>query len=149
MDGKLALNSRMRDCSEHFEGATKLWLPSDEYPSLRLSVLATSLTRTQGKPPKERTFVELLQADNSVNVPDDPVYKEASTQTNNSLVEEELTVAKELTTALREGSLLHWTSVLWRSCKHFTSISNKLNKLDLAFCFGTSQSTISRTVKPG
>ena len=31
---------------------------------------------------------------------DDPVYKEASTQTNNSLVEEELTSAKECFAAL-------------------------------------------------
>ena len=67
------------------------------------------------KTPKEHTLVELLEADNYVNVTYDPVYKDASTQTNNSLVEEELTTAKERITALQEGSLLHSFSVLWWS----------------------------------
>ena len=44
--------------------------------------------------------MELLQADNSVIFRDDPVYKHTSTQTNNSLVDEELTAAKERIAAL-------------------------------------------------
>ena len=40
-----------------------------------------------------------LQADNSVNVTDDPVYKDASMQVKNSLVEDDLTAAKECITS--------------------------------------------------
>ena len=113
---KVASQSQyMRNCSEYFEGATKRWLLSDEYHSLRLSILATSVMRIQRNLPKEHTFAELLWADNSVNVMDDPVYKDALMQANNSLVEEESTGAQEHITTLRESSFLHWISVLWCS----------------------------------
>ena len=82
----LPLNPNMRVRSKHFEAATKRRLLSDEYPSVRLSVLTTSVKQKQRRPPKKRPSVELLQDGASVKVAKDPVYKNVSTQTINHTV---------------------------------------------------------------
>ena len=91
----LPLNPNTRVCSEHFHGATKRQLQADEYPTLRLPLLATTVKTKQRKLPKERFFVEPLHDGVSVSVANDPLNKDASTQTNNTLVEEELAAARK------------------------------------------------------
>ena len=88
----LPINRNTRVCSQHFERATKRRLLSDECPTLNLPVLTTSIRKTERKPPKERPFVERLHDDIIGPVADHPVFKDASTQTNDSSIqiEEEL-----------------------------------------------------------
>ena len=71
----LPLNNNTRVCSEHFVNSTKRYLRTDKYPSLKLPVLATSVTN-----PRERTKRSKLEEpdvclsscskDDNVQVPD-------------------------------------------------------------------------------
>ena len=74
----LRLNANTRICSEHFKAATKRQLQSDEYLTLRLPVLATTVKMKQRKLPKELPFVDRLHDGVSMSVGNGPVYKNAS-----------------------------------------------------------------------
>ena len=51
---KLPINASTRVCSDHFLNATGCRLHPDEYPSVKLPVLSTTVSTTQRKPPKEQ-----------------------------------------------------------------------------------------------
>ena len=65
---KLPINASTRVCSDHFVNATGRRLRPDEYPSLKLPVLSTTVSTTQRKPPKERYSTNLNVINNSDEV---------------------------------------------------------------------------------
>ena len=65
---KLPINASTRVCSDHFVNATGRRLRPDEYPSLKLPVLSTTVSTTQRKPPKEQYSTNLNVINNSDEV---------------------------------------------------------------------------------
>ena len=51
---RLPVNKSTHVCSEHFVNASGCRLRPDEYPTLKLPVLSTTISVKQRKPPKER-----------------------------------------------------------------------------------------------
>ena len=95
------INQNTHVCIEHFEQAMKHHLLLDEYPSLHLPFVSTSLKRMQRKPPKEHFFAEMLQDSisgtfTSESATEDAVSRDTSTQTNIScvFVEQKLAAAR-------------------------------------------------------
>ena len=65
---KLPINASTRICSDHFVNATGYRLCPDEYPSVKLPILSTTISTTQRKPPKERYSTNLNVINNSDEV---------------------------------------------------------------------------------
>lgn len=117
----LPLNNNTRVCSEHFVNSAQRRLRPDEYPSLKLPVLATSVTNPRKrKSPVKRSKPEELDVclsscseDDSVQVPDSTSSKSCCTELtvhDITLMERQISEMKQEINDLKtENALLKFT----------------------------------------
>ena len=87
---KHPINASMRVCSDHFVNVTGYRLRPDEYPSVKLSVLNTTVSTTQRKPPKEQYSTNLNVINDSNEVEElTCIFPRAQNQTETPKFKEE------------------------------------------------------------
>ena len=125
---KLPINKSTRICSEHFLNATGRRLRPDEYPSLKLPVLRTTISITQRKPPKERhsTDLSVITSDEAEELTCDvAVNTEPDWNTEISELKKKINVIEEEKMVLQKKQ----AELLEQYCFRLNSICNDDNKI--------------------
>ena len=117
----LPLNNNTRVCSEHFVNSAKRRLRPDEYPSLKLPVLATSVTNPRkrkspvkrSKPEESDVCLSSCSEDDNVQVPDSTSSKSCCTELtvhDITLMEHQISeIKQEINDLKTENALLRFT----------------------------------------